>query len=159
MTQPTTQPTTAIRPYLTAAYSDDELTVLCADYFRDVADTFAAGMTKPQKIHLLLDYCQRRDLLPSLLAALNNDRPAQYQQHLGPVRWNRIPAAAPRAAIPRQIFISHAHEDADFAHRLAAHLHAHGWRTWITPDSIRLAKSGAKPSAAGWRSVASLSSF
>ncbi len=76
MTQPTTQPTTAIRSYLTTAYSDDELTVLCADYFRDVADTFAAGMTKPQKIQLLLDYCQRRELLPSLLTALHNDRPA-----------------------------------------------------------------------------------
>ena len=77
MTQPATQPTTAaIRSYLTAAYSDDELTILCADYFRDVADTFAAGMTKPQKIQLLLDYCQRRELLPSLVAALHSDRPA-----------------------------------------------------------------------------------
>jgi hypothetical protein len=35
------------------------------------------------------------------------------------------------------VFISHAHEDAEFAHRLAADLREAGWRVWITPDSIK----------------------
>jgi hypothetical protein len=38
---------------------------------------------------------------------------------------------------PRQIFFSHARQDADFAHRLAADLGRFGWDVWIAPDSIR----------------------
>ena len=38
---------------------------------------------------------------------------------------------------PRQVFISHAHEDTEFAHRLAADLRTAGWRVWISPDSIQ----------------------
>ncbi len=129
--------TADIRPYLTSTYSDEEITVLCADYFRDVADNFAAGMTKGQKIQLLLDHCQRRDAIPNLLAALQKDRSEQYRKQFGAAAVEAGPAPAPRARDPRQIFISHAHEDAEFAHRLAADLQAHGWRVWIVPDSIR----------------------
>ena len=55
----TTHNTTDIRQYLTNAYSDDDITVLCSDYFREVYDDFTAGMSKRQKIQLLLDYCIR----------------------------------------------------------------------------------------------------
>ena len=49
-----------------------------------------------------------------------------------------IPAEiAPAGRDPRQIFISHAHQDADFAHRLAADLDSAGWRAWIAPESIQ----------------------
>jgi len=34
------------------------------------------------------------------------------------------------------VFISHAHEDADFAPRLAGDLQQRGRRVWIAPDSI-----------------------
>ena len=34
--------TADIRQYLTSSYSDEELTTLCYDYFRDVYDNFAA---------------------------------------------------------------------------------------------------------------------
>jgi hypothetical protein len=37
----------------------------------------------------------------------------------------------------RQVFISHAHQDAEFAHRLAGDLRERGWRVWIAPESIR----------------------
>ncbi len=43
-----------LRQYLTAAYGDEELVTLCADYFRDVYENFAAGMTKAQKIQFLV---------------------------------------------------------------------------------------------------------
>jgi len=77
-------PNTAdIRQYLTNAYSDEEITVLCTDYFRDVSDNFAVGLTKGQKIQLLLDHCQRRELIPNLLAALQKDRPEQYRKRFG----------------------------------------------------------------------------
>ena len=55
-----------LRQYLTAAYGDEELAALCADYFRDVYENFAAGITKTQKIQLLLDHCQRRELLSTM---------------------------------------------------------------------------------------------
>ncbi|MCB8926754.1 MAG: SUMF1/EgtB/PvdO family nonheme iron enzyme [Ardenticatenaceae bacterium] len=38
---------------------------------------------------------------------------------------------------PNQIFLSHAGQDAEFAHKLAADLRRHGWEIWIAPDSIR----------------------
>jgi hypothetical protein len=69
-----------IRQYLTTAYSDEELGTLCSDYFRDVYESFTTGMTKAQKIQLLLDYCQRRDQLSNLFADLERDRPSQYRR-------------------------------------------------------------------------------
>jgi formylglycine-generating enzyme required for sulfatase activity len=135
--------TADIRQYLTSAYSDEELTTLCADYFRDVYDNFTTGMTKTAKILLLLDHCQRREGMPNLLAALERDRPEQYRKRFGQAAAEPraaaepAPAAIPRGRDPRQVFISHAHEDAEFAHRLAADLQTHGWRVWIAPDSIR----------------------
>ena len=129
--------TADIRQYLTSSYSDEELITLCADYFRDVYDNFAVGMTKTAKIQLLLDHCQRRDLMPNLLAALERDRPEQYRKRFRPAVVEPGPATAPPGRDPRQIFISHAHEDAEFAHRLAADLRTRGWRVWIAPDSIR----------------------
>ena len=47
------------------------------------------------------------------------------------------PARARPQRNPRQVFISHAHQDTDFAHRLAADLQQDGWQVWIAPDSIR----------------------
>ncbi len=130
-------PTTAeLRRFLTDTFSDEELKNLCFDYFRDVYDDFAAGMTKGQMIQLLIERCVRRDALANLHAALRAERPGQYEKRFGP------PAAAPAEAAPagrdpRQVFISHAHPDADFAHRLAADLERAGFRIWIAPESIR----------------------
>jgi len=74
-----------IRQYLTTAYGDEDLTILCADYFREVRDNFTAGMTKTRMIELLLDYCQRREVMPSLLAALERDRRDQYRGRFGQI--------------------------------------------------------------------------
>jgi serine/threonine protein phosphatase PrpC len=102
-----------------------------------VRDNFTTGMTKTRMIELLLDYCQRREIMPRLLAALERDRPDQYRQRFGRAVAEPAPVIAPSGRDPRQIFISHAHQDAGFAHRLAANLQKHGWRAWIAPDSIR----------------------
>jgi formylglycine-generating enzyme required for sulfatase activity len=126
-----------IRQYLTSAYGDEELATLCSDYFREAYENFTAGMTKAQKIQLLLDYCQRRDQFPNLLAALKRDRPEQYRRRFGStVVESRSALPEPRRD-PKQIFVSHAHEDANFAHQLAGDLQRNGWRVWIVPDSIR----------------------
>jgi formylglycine-generating enzyme len=133
------QPNTAdIRQFLTEAFNDEELTTLCFEYFPEVHDNFALGMTKAQKVLLLLDYCQRREIIPNLIAALQRARPGQYEK-----RFPQAPKAEarPEPALsvrdPKQVLISHAHEDAEFAHRLAGDLQKRGWRAWIAPDSIR----------------------
>jgi hypothetical protein len=97
--------TADIRQYLTVAYSDEELTILCADYFREVRDNFTTGMTKTRMIELLLDYCLRRELMSSLLAALERNRPDQYRPRFGRAAAEPGPAAVPPACDPRQIFI------------------------------------------------------
>jgi hypothetical protein len=132
-------PTTAeIRKFLTELFNDEELTSLCYDYFRDVYLDFALGMSKGQKIQRLIERCDHREAIPNLLAAMAAERAAQYDARFGaPVEAVVSPAEQPRhGRDARQVFISHAHEDADFAHRLAADLQTHGWRVWIVPNSI-----------------------
>jgi formylglycine-generating enzyme required for sulfatase activity len=125
-----------IRQYLKTAYGE-ELDTLCSDYFRDVYENFTTGMPQQQKIQLLLDYCQRRDQLASLFAALERDRPEQYRQRFASTVVETRDESPLPGRDPRQVFISHAHEDAGFAHHLASDLKRNGWRVWITPDSIR----------------------
>ena len=131
-------PTADIRRFLIEAFSSDELSTLCADYFRDVYEEFESGMVKSQKIRLLLDYCQYHDVIPNLLAAIQKARPEQYEKQFPTApRVELLPEASKSQRDPRQVFISHAHEDAEFAHRLAGDLQKRGWRVWIAPESIR----------------------
>jgi Cdc6-like AAA superfamily ATPase len=71
-----------IRRFLTEAFSDEEITTLCFDQFRPVYDTFAGGMTKGQKIQLLIEHCERRDEWSTLLSALQRERPRQFAKFL-----------------------------------------------------------------------------
>jgi len=73
--------TAAIRDLLRAAFSPDELTTLCFDNFPDVHEQFAPGMTKPQMVQLLLEYCIRYEQVEALLAAVQRANPAQYRQY------------------------------------------------------------------------------
>jgi hypothetical protein len=70
--------TAAIRDLLIAAFSDEELTPLCFDHFRPVYENLSTGMTKGQKIQLLLDYCVRQQGLEELLKRIKERTPAQY---------------------------------------------------------------------------------
>jgi TIR domain/Effector-associated domain 7 len=127
-------PSTAdIRQMLLRSFRDEELTALCFDYFRDVYDTFATGTTKEQKIQFLIEHCVRRELVPNLLAAIERSRAEQHPVRVPPTR----PEPTKYERDPKQVFISHAHEDAEFARRLAEDLQKKGWRVWIAPDSIQ----------------------
>ncbi len=129
--------TADIRRFLIEAFSDEELSTLCFDFFPEVSDDFAVGITKGQKIQLLIEYCQRREVVPNLLAALQRVRPEQYEKRF-PLIPQQVPPESPKLQRdPKQVFISHAHEDAEFAHRLAGDLQQHDWRVWIAPESIR----------------------
>src|SRR5690606_1345621 len=80
---------------------------------------------------------QRVGRLPDLIAALARERPQQYRAAFGdPAQRPAKPRA--HARDPRQIFISHAHQNTNFAHRLANDLRQKGYKVWIAPDSIPL---------------------
>ena len=102
--------TADIRQYITSAYSDEELTTLCFDYFHDVHDNFTEGMTKTAKIQLLLQHCQGRGLMPNLVAALDRDRPDQYREQFGQAVAKPSPAPLSPKRDPRQVSISPAEE-------------------------------------------------
>lgn len=74
--------TGSLRDFLTQYFSDDEITSLCFDHFPEAYNNFAAGMSKGQKIQLLIDYGVRRETLPDVLAILRKQRPKQYARYL-----------------------------------------------------------------------------
>jgi tetratricopeptide (TPR) repeat protein len=135
--------TSTLRNFLLQAFSDDELGALCFDYFRDVSDQFGSGMTKGQKVQLLLQYCTRRNLMPNLARALQRERPEPYATHFVPTSSTHLthptyPAhpTPPTPRDPQQIFISYAHTDFDLARRVGDALSKQGWRVWLAPHSI-----------------------
>ncbi len=128
------------RKFLQEFFNDDELTTFCFDYFPQVYNDFTGGMPKNQKVLMLISHSQRRERFEELLAALERERPTAYQERFAekPRLVPQVPQL-PRAVKrnPRQIFISHASKEAEFAQRLAADLRANGWQTWIAPDNIK----------------------
>ena len=125
---PCRPPLPSIRRFLNDAFGAEEFRTLCFDYFHDVYDDFTIGMAKTQMIQLLIERCVRREALASLEAALRAERRGQFEQRFGAAPAPLPPAApvepVPAGRDPRQVFISHAHQDAAFAHRLAADLRA-----------------------------------
>ena len=124
---------TALLQFLDSHYTLDGLKTLCFDLFVDYDNL--SGDTKNAKARELILHLERNGRLPGLQAALARTNPRAYGREFAqappvppiPVRPNRD---------PQQVFISHAHEDDAFAHRLAADLRAEGWAVWIAPDSI-----------------------
>ncbi|MCL4802847.1 MAG: helix-hairpin-helix domain-containing protein [Anaerolineae bacterium] len=72
-----------IRRFLVDFFSDEELTGFCFDRFHEVYQNFTTDMTVGRKALQLVDYCQRRDLIPALLAALRTERPEPYRRVFG----------------------------------------------------------------------------
>jgi hypothetical protein len=85
----------------------------------------------------------RQDRLDDLLSFCAHLRPnVAWPELAQPVALDPTPTTltAPERN-PRQIFLSHARQDAEFAHQLAADLRHQGWEIWIAPDSIRPGES------------------
>ncbi|MEM7113027.1 MAG: SUMF1/EgtB/PvdO family nonheme iron enzyme [Chloroflexota bacterium] len=127
-----------LRQFFQNYVSDQELNDLCFDYFPIAYQDFSTGMTKSQKVRLLLDYALRQGMEAHLLDTARKVNAYRFAEMFG----ERAPSAKPNPATrvqrnPRQIFISHAHQDADLAQRLASDLEAEGWAVWIAPDSIQ----------------------
>jgi formylglycine-generating enzyme len=120
--------------FLVRHYSLDGLKTLCFNLFVDYDNL--AGDTKNAKARELILHLQRNGRLDDLRGVLARELPRAYSREFEkepplppiPVRPNRD---------PHQVFISHAHEDDTFAHRLAKDLRSEGWSVWIAPDSIQ----------------------
>ena len=124
-----------LRQFIIRYFSDPELDELCFDYYPDLLNQFTVGMTKSQKVIALINYCERRSLLPHLLATLDNLLPVAYQTQFGrvPKRWTGDYITK---RDPNRIFLSHASQDATFAQQLADDLRHNGFDVWMAPESI-----------------------
>ncbi len=128
-----------LRRFLMEAFADHELTDFCFDYFPVVYNDLGESMRKSQKARALLEHCSRQGRMADLAAALKRERPTANLDRLLRASLGDDPPALPVVVTRhlRQIFISHAHQDAAFARRLAADLRHAGWQIWLAPDSIR----------------------
>jgi hypothetical protein len=127
-----------IRQFLQDAFGDTEIKTLCADYFPEASSDFTSGMLKSEMVLHLIGYCERRELVPHLLAALRRLRPRQFEARFPNVLQFQVTSKpAKPVRDPRQVFICHAHKDAKFAHKLADDLRHNDLRVWIAPESIR----------------------
>lgn len=72
--------TASVRWLLLNAYSNEEFTTFCFDYFRSVYDKFAEGMSFPLKVHLLIEYCDRHGEIAKLLPLVKKHNQAKYTE-------------------------------------------------------------------------------
>jgi formylglycine-generating enzyme len=133
----------AVRSFIKDHFNQDDFDALVYDFFPDVANDFTAAMTRTRQTTLLFRHCAPAaypDRWQRLLGALERLRPEPYRERLSGL--DSVPQAVvapplPAARDPRQLFLSHAHQDTEPARRLAADLQEDGWSIWIAPDSIR----------------------
>jgi hypothetical protein len=71
--------TVAIRELL-GVYSDEELRILCFDYFSDVFQQFAEGMSRTMKVQRLLEYAVAHDAVRLLLEQARRQNPSRYEE-------------------------------------------------------------------------------
>jgi hypothetical protein len=98
--------TAALRDLISAALTEDEFTALAFDYFRPVANQFAAGQTRSQRVQLLIEYAERSGQMARLAALIQAINPARYREYA-----DRLLApdagAAPAASPPRDAVVSY----------------------------------------------------
>ncbi len=118
-------------------YSLSELKDLC--FYLDVTYDDLEGGARKDKARELVEYMTRRKRLDDLRAVLGQQRPDDYRATfpIAPAMPVATSISSTTRRNPRQIFISHATADSDFAHRLAADLRRDGFDIWIAPESIR----------------------
>ena len=73
--------TAALRDLISAALTEDEFTALAFDYFRPVANQFAAGQTRSQRVQLLIEYAERSGQMARLAALIQAINPARYREY------------------------------------------------------------------------------
>jgi hypothetical protein len=104
--------------------SEDQIRDLAFEHYRPVYEEYAAGMSRPTLIRLLVDWCDRRDELGSLVrlfAELNPVKAAGLEAQLATLQ---IPAAVPARNAHRAPFIAHPLPEAPTFVGRYAELHA-----------------------------------
>lgn len=89
----------AIRKLLTEAFSEEDLSYFCYDYFREVYDRFSAGMSAKAKIQSLIEYCDRNNSFDWLLTLVKEANPAKYAEFgplLGPPQLSSKQTVGPQ---------------------------------------------------------------
>ncbi|NQT92030.1 MAG: hypothetical protein HQ559_04650 [Lentisphaerae bacterium] len=86
-----------IADLITAAFTDDEFSMLVFETFPKVHDTFASGMTRTQKTRVLLEWCRKRLEMELLLDRISKRNPSMYARYADRVRRHppRPPPAPP----------------------------------------------------------------
>ncbi|NJM42004.1 MAG: hypothetical protein HC853_15235 [Anaerolineae bacterium] len=116
-----------LQTFIVEHFSREGLNDFCLRYFREVYDEHdGSSIPKSAYARHLLAYCERREFVPHLQAALQQARPQPYARTFDQPAPQPAPADAPTTRNPRQVFLSHAHEDAEFAQRLAKDLREAG---------------------------------
>lgn len=72
--------TSSIRRLLFVAFGDEDFTIFCYDFYPHVYQKFAAGMTFPQKIQFLVEYCNRNNLFDELLSLVKASNPNRFAE-------------------------------------------------------------------------------
>lgn len=127
-----------LRRALFEFFSDGELSDFALDYFPQVYNNFGERMEKKQKARMVVAHCLRHKRIPDLTAALERERPhLSFDAAPSPAQTAPKSTPPPPERNDRQIFLSHASQDNEFAYRLAEDLREHGWQIWMAPDSIR----------------------
>lgn len=70
-----------IRELLGEAFSSGEITTLAFDLFHDVYQDFTSGMTRDQKIRMVVDKANKTGKLPELLAYVQRQNAYQYGRY------------------------------------------------------------------------------
>ncbi|MBN1887344.1 MAG: hypothetical protein JW850_05120 [Thermoflexales bacterium] len=70
--------TEVVRKLLTEALSDQELDRLCYDHFRPAYEEFGQKMGKGDKVHHLVEYCDRQEKLDHLVDLVRQRNPRKY---------------------------------------------------------------------------------
>jgi hypothetical protein len=69
--------TAVIRELLTKVFSGEDFKIFCYDYFPPVYRKFSSGMSYPQEIQFLIEYCERYDKFDELLRQIREANPRQ----------------------------------------------------------------------------------
>jgi len=72
----------AVRRFVVEALLDGELEEVCLDEepLRPALNLLATGMGKRDKTRLVVDWCNRQELLPTLVSAVREHNPAAYRR-------------------------------------------------------------------------------
>jgi len=71
-----------ITSLLSNAFNDIELSTFCQSHFWEVYNNFTAEQNKAQKILALIDHCQRKELMDTLLELMEKENKVQYKTFL-----------------------------------------------------------------------------